>query len=323
MKRTFLHTVFCLLTLSAALSCSSDKVEEYTPAPAPTVNIFDGLEEFTANSITLQKTRSNFEATEKWSDIKYNGDKKITGYTYSRNMTGRDTEGSYTENETRKCDIYYYINEEKKNAINTSIEIEYQKRGLEIEETYTEEISEDISLNDLGYITSIKSITKRYDNASASPLIKSSVWDFVYNDNFCTASTYTEGDLVIKYQYMWEAYQLKKITILKENKKDDIVEHTAYDYTFDTSELAEYSGIYTLPYVQSGFPQIYASMGYLGQFTPYILTEETQSKHTDYGSDSHHTENKISYRYSEDNNQKLKYEGIFENNGTYNLTFSK
>ena len=116
--------------------------------------------------------------------------------------------------------------------------------------------------------------------------------------------------------------QSEKISIDKDNTTD----HTTYKYTFDTSTLSKFAGNETLPYVQSGFPQIFASMGYFGKFTPYILTEETQSGNMNYGDglgSRPKTEIKISYRYDNDNNQELRYTGASRIYDTYSLTFSK
>lgn len=314
MKKTFLHTALCLLTLSVSVSCSNDS-EENNPFDKQIFGDFD------AKSIEFKKSSDNVETIEKWSDIVYNSEKKIIGYTYTRKTTGY-----MTENETRKCKLDYFTRHDGNKTIRTRTDVKYDRMEAGITFKYTENVQEDISMNSDGYITTIETTSDRIEDESETPAITTSTRTFTYDGDFCTGSTYSEGKINITYKYLWEAYQLKKITILKENDKDNTTDHTTYKYTFDTSRLSKFAGNETLPYVQSGFPQIFASMGYFGKFTPYILTEETQSGNMNYGDglgSRPKTEIKISYRYDNNNNQELRYTGASRIYDTYSLTFSK
>ena len=117
---------------------------------------------------------------------------------------------------------------------------------------------------------------------------------------------------------------LSNITVLKENIKDGSVEYNTYDYTFNRRELYPYAGTEILPFVQSGMPQIYASMGYLGKCTPYILSEEVQGGYTKFGNvTSENPEVKNSYNFNGDINTKMMYSGISNIYNSYSITFSK
>ncbi len=300
--------------MAVSVSCSSD-TDEYNP--------FDhqAFSEFDASSITFKKKNDNIETVEKWSDIVCNSEKKVTAYTYTRSTTGY-----ITENETSKCRIDYFLKYDGSSAIRVRTETEYYKKENNIEEKYRESSVEEITMNSDGYINAIRTTADRFEDGSSTPDIISSYRTFTYDGDFCTGSAYSDGNLSITYTYSWEAYQLKKISILKENSKNSTAEHSTYEYTFDTSALSEYSGCETLPYVQSGFPPIFASMNYFGKFTPFILTEEVQSGSTDYGDglgSRPKTEIRIKYDYNANDSNELKYTGTSRIYDTYSLTFSK
>ena len=114
------------------------------------------------------------------------------------------------------------------------------------------------------------------------------------------------------------------ITVLRENFKNNTVDYNTYKYTFDKKEFYKYSGTEILPFVQSGFPQIFASMGYLGKCTPYILTDEVQGGYTKFGNvTSENPEVKNSYNFNGDINTKMMYSGISNIYNSYSITFSK
>ena len=111
---------------------------------------------------------------------------------------------------------------------------------------------------------------------------------------------------------------------LKENKKDGSVEYNTYAYTFDKKAIYPYTGTSLMPFVQSGIPQIYASMGYLGKCTPYVLLEESQSGYTKFGdmtSDNIKIHNY--FNLEGDPTMKMSYTALSNIYNSYSITFSK
>ena len=79
-----------------------------------------------------------------------------------------------------------------------------------------------------------------------------------------------------------------------------------------------------MAFVQSGMPQIYASMGYIGKGTPYVLSEELQGGYTKFGtmtSDNIKVHN--TYSFDGDANFKLAYNAFSNIYDTYSINFSK
>ena len=117
---------------------------------------------------------------------------------------------------------------------------------------------------------------------------------------------------------------LSNITVLKENKKDGSVEYNTYDYTFNRKELYPYSGTELLPFVQSGIPQIYASMGYIGKCTPYTLSEEIQGGYTKFGGmTSENIKVHNLYDFDGDPSVRIGYNAISNIYNVYSITFTK
>ena len=109
------------------------------------------------------------------------------------------------------------------------------------------------------------------------------------------------------------------------NKKTGFKERYIYEYTYDKKDVYPYTGNAILPFVQSGLPQIYASMGYLGKCTPYILTGEVQGGYTKFaGTPSENPQIRNSFNFDVDPGSKVVYSGIsniYKNN--YSITFEK
>ena len=243
----------------------------------------------------------------------------MDGYDFSSTL-GREL----TEKEKRVCSIDYYANHVGKNVIRTKSDVEFYKAHNGIEEIYTQKVQENIELNKDGYIETISSTIDHFENNATTPQTSTSRRTFTYSGDFCTGSTYNDENTQVTYKYNWSAHQLKNITILRENYKNNTVDYNTYKYTFDTKEFYRYSGTEVLPFVQSGIPQIFASMGYLGKCTPYILTDEVQGGYTKFGNvTSENTEVRNSYNFDGDVNNKLMYSGISNVYDTYSVTFSK
>ena len=90
------------------------------------------------------------------------------------------------------------------------------------------------------------------------------------------------------------------------------------------SAYYKYSGTEVMPFVQSGFPQIFASMGYLGKCTPYILTGEVQGGYTKFaGITSENPQIRNSFNFDVDPGSKVVYSGISNIYNNYSITFEK
>ncbi|MBR3976507.1 MAG: hypothetical protein IKJ95_01615 [Bacteroidaceae bacterium] len=311
MKKNLLYTMLIAFTAFAFTSCGSD--DDPNPFNKPT------LGEFNPTTITFTKASNNLTVVETWSDIVRDAQNRVTSYSYERKTTGY-----YTETETADCKIDYYTNQDGNEMIRSASEVEYYKLSAGIEQSHTKNISERIAVNSLGQIVSISTTTDLYYNDSTAPVITSSERTFTYSGEFCTSSSCKENDIKTTYRYNWSANQLKEVTILKENSANSTVEYSTFNYQYNTKELYRFSGTKILPFVQSGLPQIYASMGYFGKCTPYILEGEKQGGYTKFGNvTSPNTEVVNTYNFTGDQSYKVAYTGLSNIYNAYSITFSK
>lgn len=314
MRKNHFYTLLFMLIGIVLVSCSND--DEFNPFNEDTEG------EFNPTTITFHKSSDNMETIERWSDIERDKKSRITAYTYTR-----EVKGYINETETRDCRIDYYSNHNGGDMIRTRTDVEFSRIDKEgIEEKYTEHVEEKVSMNKDGYIAEIQTTTDRLGGNMNEPATTTSSRTFAYSGDLCTESTYKDDHMSTTYKYSWNAYQLKRITIIKNNRKDNTVDHSTYNYTFDKREFYRYSATEILPFVQSGFPQIFASMGYLGKFTPYILDSEVQGGNTDYGDGTGprpKTEIRNSYSFNVDSSTKLVQLGVSNIYNAYSVTFSK
>lgn len=311
MNKKILYTLFIALSGLFFVSCSDS--DDFDPFAQQTKG------EFYPSDVTFRKSSNSMDIIEKWSNIVRDKNDRVISYEYTR-----EVKGELTEKEKRVCSIDYYANHVGKNIIRTKSDVEFYKAQNGIEEIYTQKVQENIELNTYGYIETISSTIDHFENNATTPQTSTSRRTFTYSGDFCTGSTYNDENTKVTYKYNWSAHQLKNITILRENYKNNTVDYNTYKYTFDTKEFYRYSGTEVLPFVQSGIPQIFASMGYLGKCTPYILTDEVQDGYTKFGNvTSENTEVRNSYNFDGDVNNKLMYSGISNVYDTYSVTFSK
>lgn len=276
--------------------------------------------EFLPKEIVIKKNSDNRNITESWSNIRRNANDKIVSCEYSLR-----SEGDVTQVENSSYSFDYYTGYQGNEIIRTKVVKESTKSDRGIVEKYTENIQEEININEYGYISRISTTTDHFSGNSTEPVTTTSERTFTYNGDLCKGSVYRDENYIITYKYNWNGYMLSNITILKENLKDGSVEYNTYDYTFDRRELYPYAGTEILPFVQSGMPQIYASMGYLGKCTPYILSEEVQGGYTKFGGMTfeniriHNT-----YHFGGDAGVRLRYDAAPSSiYNEYSITFIK
>lgn len=317
MKNIYLYTLLFMLAGITFISCSDS--DDFNPFEDQILGTL------CPSSVTFKKANDKLNIVEQWSNITRNRHNQITGYTYTRIS---DING-VKEDEKRTYTIDYVNNQEGPQGIWTKYKVDFHKIDNNgTEEKYTENIYEEIALNRKGYIETISTTTEHFDSIkmSSSPIAKS-IRTFTYNGDFCTGSVHSYENVSITYKHSWSSYRLNKTTILKEDKSNNITNFSKYEYTY-SDELYKYSGAEILPFIQSGIPQVYASMGYFGKFTPYALTGETQSGYTKYpGVQSNDTPMNNSYNFEQytDGTGDLNFviSGISNIYDTYSVTFSK
>ena len=315
MKKRHFYTFLLMLAGMVAVSCSES--DDFNPFNEQTKGKFNPTE------VKFYKSSENMETTENWSNIERDRNNRITSYNYTR-----EVKGYINEKETRVCHIDYYTNHNGGENIRTRTDVDfYRIDNNGNEEKYTQSVEEKIEMNASGYITTISTTTDHLDsNSKGNAVTSTSERRFTYNGDLCKESVYRDADMECVYKYNWNAYQLKSITVIKENKKDNTTDYSTYNYTFDKKDYYRYSPNEILPFVQSGFPQIFASMGYLGKFTPYVLVGETQSGYTDYGDGSGarpKIEIRNTYNFDVDSSQKLCHSALSNIYNAYSVTLSK
>ena len=294
----FLRILASVVLFGLTFTACSDDSSDGNPFDQPKRG------EFYPQEVKIRKCSSNRDITESWTNIKRNADNKVTSYSYSLNIDGADIAQSVNSDYT----LTYYKKHSGNDGIRTKATTESTKNDRGIIEKYTEEIQENITINGYGYIERIETTTDHYANNSGSFVTTTSERTFSYDGDLCKSSTYRDEEYVITYNYKWKGYMLTDITILKENRKDGSIEYNTYEYTFDKKAVYPYSGSEIMPFAQAGIPQIYASMGYFGKCTPYILTEEVQGGYTKFGNlTSNNIKVHNSYYFDGDPSLKLKY----------------
>lgn len=311
-KRFFFLTITILFIGSLFTSCSEDN--SYNPYEEQNKGFFN------PTNIVIRKNTDSREITEKWTNITRNHDNKVTSYEYSF-----ETNGDIIQKEYHKSNIKYYQRHDGENAIETNTDISYSKNVNGITEDYTRKVHEIVYLNENGYIKEISSIIDHIDTKSGEQYTTTSTRTFAYSGDFCKSSTYRDMDYEITYNYKWNGYQLTKITEHKKYIKDGSTDYSTYEYQFNTKYIFPYKGTDLMAFVQSGMPQIYASMGYVGKGTPYILTEEEQGGRTEIPGHGSSSKPIISNSYSFDGDisTKLSYIAFSNIYNTYSITFSK
>lgn len=309
MNRLFL--LFTILFGATLFSCSDS--ESYNPYDEQRKG------DFYPSDITIKKNTESRETTEKWSNIKRDRTGRVTSYDYTLEI-----KGDISQKEERSHIITYFTTHEGLDAIETTINLKYSKSANGITEEYNREIQEIVSINTNGYIDAIDSRIKHWKSDSTDQTMTTSRRTFEYNGDLCKSSVYNDKDCKITYKYNWSGYQLRKITERKEDLNDGSVEYNTFNYTFSNREIYPYTGTNLMAFVQSGMPQIYASMGYLGKGTPYILTEEIQGGYTKFdNTTSNNIKIRNTYSFDGDVNFKVAYNAFSNIYDTYSITFSK
>ncbi len=313
MNRKLFGLIAALLVSAGFVSCSDDESN----------NPFDEQRkgDFCPKEIVIKKNNESRKITESWKNIKRDYKNNVISYDYSYEL-----DGQFTQVENRSCTLDYYKEFNGNEVIRAKTNVDYTKSDRGITEKYTENILETAYINSAGYIVRIDATTDHFDGNSTDAVIEKSERTFKYSGDLCTESTYNDNEYSITYKYKWSGYELKNITVLKENKKDGSVEYSTYEYTFNKKEIYPYTGCSPMPFIQSGMPQIYASMGYLGKCTPYILAEELRGGYTKFDGDTFdNTKVHLLYNLTGDASTKLTYSALTSKNiyEDYTITFSK
>lgn len=278
---------------------------------------------FYASSITAAKHTENISEIENWKNIVKDDSNRVVQYEYDYKYETKDGD---TKNEKKESRIYYFKNHNKQNAITVQSHLKHSQLQKGISNEYSQKISEDIELNPNGYISKISTTIAHYESDSAAPVIKTNERVFTYSGDVCTGSVYNDDDSKITYTYDWNAYQLTSVTVLKDNHTDGIIEYDKFNYTYDNNKAYLFSGTQLLPFVQEGLPEIFASTGYFGRHTPYMLTEEIHNGHIRYNasnSTSTFTEIVNSFSMVGDIRSGMTYNAKSNTYSTYYIDFKK
>lgn len=313
MNKFFSKAATVLLASFAVISCDSENEAGYNP--------FDEAKtgELLPTSIIIKKETPSVAISESWTNIGRDSLNRIVSYDYNY-----DINSNFSQSEKSNCKIFYYTDHLGKDIISTRTELEYSKADNSIKENYRQTLWETITLNNSGYINKISTTIAHFDEGAAEPVMKTSERTFTYDGSYCVSSIYQDDDCKITYTYDWNVYQLNGATVLKENYTDGSIESTSYTYKYDTEKLYTYSGTDPLPFIQKSFPSIFASMGYTGRCTPYVLAEETQSGRINFDKESFSTTSVHNTFYLEgDIDSKLKYTAISDVYNPYDVLFIK
>lgn len=316
MSKKFLSIVSFLFAGMFISSCGDNTEEVYNPFDEEKTG------EFISTSVTIDKSTDNLTECEKWTDIVMDSANKVHQYKYSYQYNKADGD---VKRENKTCKIYYSKDHTGKNIITTRTSLEYFQELKGIQKEYTQQLEEDITLDNNGRIVNITTKTFHYDKGATEPALRTSERSFTYYNDFCTSSTYSDETSQITYTYNWNAYQLTGITVLKNKHIDGVIEHDRYEYKYD-NRLYPYSGTELMPFIQRGLPEIFASMGYFGKCTPYILLEEKHNGEIKYNSSNSTTTTTTTvnkYSFSDDINFEMRYSALSNIYKTLDIVFKK
>lgn len=317
MKRKFFRIAALVLAGMCISSCNSDAEDIRDPFN----NEPQGS--FYASSITAARSTGNISETKNWTNIVKDASNRVVQYDYDYKYETKDGDLKSEEKESR---IYYFTNHNKQEAITVQSHLKYSQLQKGISSEYSQDISENIELNPDGYISRISTTIAHYAGDSLAPVIKTNERVFTYSGSVCTGSVYNDDDSKVTYTYDWNSYQLTSVTVLKDNHSDGIVEYDKFNYTYDNNRVYLFSGTQLLPFVQEGLPEVFASMGYFGKHTPYMLTEEVHNGHIRYNaSNSTSTFTEIINRFSlvGDIASGMTYNAKSNTYSTYYIDFKK
>ena len=317
MRRKFFRIAAFMLAGICIISCNKNEDDIRNPFD----NELQGS--FYASSITAAKSTANISETKSWTNIVKDASDRVVQYDYDYKYETMDGD---IKNEEKESRIYYFKNHNKQDAITVQSHLRYSQLKKGISNEYSQKISEDIELNPNGYISRISTTIAHYDSDSSEPVIKTHERKFTYSGDVCTGSVYNDDDSKITYTYDWNAYQLTSVTVLKDNHTDGIIEYDKFNYTYNNDRVYLFSGTQLLPFVQEGLPEMFASMGYFGRHTPYILTEEVHNGHIRYNaSNSTSTFTEIINRFSlvGDIGSGMTYNAKSNTYSTYYIDFKK
>ena len=317
MRRKFFRIATLMLAGICIISCNKNEDDIRNPFD----NELQGS--FYASSITAAKSTANISEVKNWTNIVKDTLNRVVEYDYDYKYRTTDGDLKSEEIESR---IYYFTNHNKQAAITVQSQLKCSQLQKGISSEYTQKISEAIELNSDGYISRISTTIAHYAGDSLTPVIKTNERVFTYSGSVCTGSVYNDDDSKVTYTYDWNSYQLKSITILKDNHTDGIIEYDKFNYTYDNNRVYLFSGTQLLPFVQGGLPEVFASMGYFGKHTPYILTEEVHNGHIRYNaSNSTSTFTEIINRFSlvGDIGSGMTYNTKSNTYSTYYIDFKK
>ncbi len=250
-KKSFVYLV-ALAIFSAFVSCSSDN---------DTIGGGNNDKEYFApTSIVIKKSKGSVNSEEKWNDIVIdkNGNIKSFEHVFVKNGV---------EQERSKYDI-----RRPGNKMIADIEVSDANGNI------IKNLLEMSELNENGLIAKIETFDMNY------PDLPVSTKTFEYNGLTCSKFTYEGNDCEITCDYSWAGYKLSRTTERVVDLNTGRKETNIYSYTFDDEEIYPYEGMSMFPFVQSerdnnAVPHIYASLGYFGMVTPYIVKEETQERY--------------------------------------------
>ena len=317
MKGKFFRIAAIMLAGVYMTSCNGDKDNISNPFD----NELQGS--FYASSITAQKSTENISESKNWTNIVKDDSNRVVQYNYDYEYETKDGDIKKEKKESR---IYYFRNHNKQDAITVQSHLKYNQTQKGITSEYSQKISEDIELNSDGHISKISTTIAHYGHGSTEPTIKTSERVFTYSGGVCTGSVYNDDDCKTTYTYDWNAYQLSSVTVLKDNHTDGIIEYDKFNYTYDNDRVYLFTGTQLLPFVQEGLPEMFASMGYFGMHTPYILTEEVHNGHIRYNaSNSTSTFTEIINRFSLVGNIEsgMAYDAKSNTYSTLHIDFNK
>ncbi len=317
MKREIFRIAALMLACLYITSCNRDADDIRNPFD----NELQGS--FHASSVTAARSTGNISETKNWRNIEKDASNRVIRYDYDYKYETKDGDIKSEEKESR---IHYFKNHNKQDAITVQSFLKYSQLQKGISSEYSQNISEYIELNSDGYISRISTIIEHYDNSSSEPVIKTNERVFTYSGGVCTGSVYNDDDSKVTYTYDWNTYQLRSVTVLKDNHTDGIIEYDKFNYTYDNDSVYLFSGTQLLPFVQEGLPEVFASMGYFGKHTPYILTEEIHNGHIRYNaSNSTSTFTEIINRFSlvGDIASGMTYNAKSNTYSTYYIDFNK
>lgn len=262
---------FALAAVALLTSCS-DSNSDGTPAAPSKLIIYPA-------SLIERSTGIDGTTTSSSWTFAYNDNNKIKSYTLNETVAG----DKVTIVETTTAHLDYYTNVSGAACIDNTKTHTYKyfdAADPTATNSYSEEVTENVTLNASGYVSSIEIKSKRTSLPDSTMSILSSKYVYTYSGEYCTACTYSavvNGEKsTTNYKFSWSGENLAKTQIDYQDYNNNVNSDT-YTYSWNANSYATLYTFNISAFIVGPEPQIYGAMRLFGKVSANLLQKEVRT----------------------------------------------